>query len=125
MTDRSRALVRIEVPPAPTRQADARFRDFALVDHETRLTDRAQIERHLPDIMGRALARAWIDPAFRKALVDDPKATLAQCRLHLPATIGIEVQDAPGKRPMVIVSELVSPRPRRILYLQLVMVAGR
>ena len=125
MTDRSRALVRIDLPPAPAGRADACFSDFPLVDRETRLADRAQIEQHLPDIMGRALARAWIDPAFRKALVDDPKATLSRCRLHLPESIGIEVQEAPGKRPMVIVSELVSPRPRRILYLQLVMVAGR
>lgn len=125
MADGSRALVRFEAIPARTGQSDPGIRNFTLVDHETRLVDRAQIERHLPDIMGRALARAWIDPVFRKALVDDPKATLACCRLHLPDSIGIEVQDAPGKRPMVIVSELVQPRPRRILYLQLVMVAGR
>lgn len=125
MTDGSRALVPIAARPTPAAQNDPRSWDFRLVDQETRLHDRRQIERHLPDIMGRALARAWIDPDFRRALVSDPKATLARCRLHLPDTIGIDVRDAPGQRPMVIVNELAAARPRRILYLQLVMIAGR
>lgn len=127
MTDRySRALVPVNLPVPVAAQTPARpFADFDLVDRETRLHTRAQVEQHLPDILGRALAKAWIDPRFRAAFADDPKGTLAACRLHLPGNIGIDVVAEPGKRPMVIVSEAAQPRPRRLLYLQLVMVAGR
>jgi hypothetical protein len=111
--------------PSRMEPSDARPLDYHLVEHETWLADRAQVERHLPDILGRALARAWIDPGFRMAFVADPKATLARCRLHLPDSIGIEVREEAGKRPMVIVNEVVRSNPRRILFLQLVMVAGR
>ncbi len=45
--------------------ADTRPRDYALVRHETHLRNRDQVERYLPDILGRALARIWIDPGFR------------------------------------------------------------
>lgn len=109
----------------PVRIAASGRPEFDLVDRDTRLADRNEVERRLPDILGRALARAWIDLAFRRALMADPKGTLAACRVHLPQTILIEVSGEEGKRPLVVVSEAAAPRPRRLLYLQLVMVAGR
>lgn len=127
MSDRkSTALVPVSsgcpALPRPPRHGTG---DFVLVDEETTLRDRAQVERHLPDILGRALARAWIDPVFRAGFSADPKGTLAAFRLHLPASIAIDVVSEGGGRPMVIVNDTALPRPRRILYLQLVMVAGR
>ena len=100
---------------------------YELVDKATVLEDRAQVERFLPDILGRALARAWIDQNFRRAFVRDPKGTLAAHHIRLPATIGIDVVTEGQTRPMVVVSERSDPLgpARRVLYLQLVMVAGK
>lgn len=98
-----------------------------LVDVETSLGDRAQVEKFLPDILGRALARSWIDRAFRAAFVADPVRTLAAHRIRLPASIRINVVTEGQTRPMVVVSEegLHGGPARRLLYLQLVMVAGK
>ncbi|NEX45267.1 hypothetical protein [Pseudotabrizicola algicola] len=100
---------------------------YTLVNAETSLDDRAQVERFLPDILGRALARSWIDSSFRAAFLSDPVRTLAVHRIHLPATIRIDVVTEGQTRPMVVVYEESAkgaPR-RRLLYLQLVMVAGK
>jgi len=130
--------VRVELPARrakyrgdPVQRADTDQRagpsDFELVAEETSLDDHAQIERFLPDILGRALARAWIDAGFRTAFCVNPKATLAAHRIRLPASIRIDVVTEGQTRPMVVVSETgLAGRPaRRLLYLQLVMVAGK
>lgn len=100
---------------------------FDLVASETSLNDRAQVERFLPDILGRALARAWIDRAFRAAFASDPVRTLAAHRIRLPKSIRIEVVTEGHTRPLVVVSEEgpAGTAPQRLLYLQLVMVAGK
>jgi hypothetical protein len=100
---------------------------YHLVSAETSLGDRAQVERFLPDILGRALARSWFDGAFRAAFLADPVRTLAVHRIHLPATIRIDVVTQGQTRPMVVVFEegTNGGPPRRLLYLQLVMVAGK
>jgi hypothetical protein len=98
-----------------------------LVQEETYLKNRAQVERRLPDILGRALARIWIDPGFRVRFGDDPKGTLADYGVHLPETIEVEFETAGLRRPQVVVYEQLGARDtrKRLLYLQLVMVAGR
>lgn len=98
---------------------------FDLVSEEIALRDSRQVERVLPDILGRALARCWIDPEFRAAFLADPLQTLADHRIHLPGTIRISVVTEGQTRPMVIVNEVCGGTQRRLLYLQLVMVAGR
>lgn len=98
---------------------------FDLVARETTLSDRAQVERFLPDIVGRALARAWIDVGFRTRFVADAKATLAAYRLHLPDNILIDVECEGHSRPVVVVNERTGGRVRRLLFLQMVLVAGR
>ena len=110
-----------------TRRAEPAAQAFDLVSQATVLEDRAQVERFLPDILGRALARAWIDTGFRRAFGLDPKGTLAAHRIRLPDSIGIEVVTEGQTRPMVIVSERATPHApaRRLIYLQLVMVAGK
>ena len=97
------------------------------MQEETYLKNRAQVERRLPDILGRALARIWIDPGFRVRFGDDPKGTLADYGVHLPDTIHIDFVTQGTLRPQVVVMEQTRPDAprRRLLYLQLVMMAGK
>jgi hypothetical protein len=107
--------------------ASGRGDPYALAAGATRLHTSAEVERYLPDILGRALARAWIDTAFRARFCADPRATLAAHQIELPDMIRIEVVTHRHTRPMVVVSELQpgNAAARRLLYLQLVMVAGK
>ena len=99
---------------------------LGLVRHETRLSDSAGVERFLPDILGRALARGWIDPEFRTAFLADPKALLETYGVFLPRSIFIRVEADPSSRERLVVYEMrPGQTPRRLLYLQLVMRAGK
>ncbi|MGZ3217067.1 hypothetical protein [Paracoccus sp. T5] len=108
-------------------ERNARQTDYRLSSGPVIFQDRKDVERLLPDILGRALALAWIDSEFRQAFTADPLKTLADNRIVLPATIRIEVVQEGQARPMVIVSDIGTAHTpaRRLLYLQLVMVAGR
>ena len=72
-------------------------------------------ESRTPVMGSRIVARAWTDPAFKAALLDDAKATLA--------SIGVEIVDAPELRVLenseavhhVVVCTLCSCYPRMIL----------
>ena len=44
---------------------------FSLYEGERHFTDREDVRQHLPDILGKALARTWIDTEFHKAF--DPQ----------------------------------------------------
>ena len=114
-------------PPFGSARTDAgQGAEFDLVAQETHLRNRSQVERYLPDIMGRALARVWIDPGFRDRFAADPKGTLAAYDVHLPPTIEIDFVTFGTLRPQVVVHELQSNGQRkRLLYLKLVMMAGR
>lgn len=123
VTSRLPALVRARMDDAPPR----RGQEFDLVQQETHLKNRSQVERFLPDILGRALARIWIDPDFRARFAADPKETLARYGVFLPPTIEIDFVTERTIRPQVVVHEQPfagGPR-RRLLYLQLVMMAGK
>jgi hypothetical protein len=125
VSSRLPALVRARVADDPRpRRAD---QGFDLVQHETHLKNRSQVERFLPDILGRALARIWIDADFRARFAADPKATLAHYGVYLPSTIDIDFVTERTIRPQVVVHEqsLTGGPRRRLLYLQLVMMAGK
>ncbi len=99
---------------------------FHLVEAETRLSDVRTVERFLPDILGRAMARSWIDPEFRRALVADPKRLLEIYGVHLPPSIVIRVETDAGERERFVVYKMqTGAAPQRLLYLQLVLRAGR
>lgn len=108
----------IDRPPDP---------GFRLVEQRTRLQDTYEVERFLPDILGRALARSWIDPQFRTRFARDPKGTLAAFDVLLPETISIDYETREASRPRIVVYE--KPRygltRKRLLYLQLIMMAGK
>ncbi|WP_132951147.1 hypothetical protein [Rhodovulum bhavnagarense] len=90
------------------------------------MDNRGDVERLLPDILGRALARSWIDQDFRGRFTLDPVGTLADYRVQLPDTISIEVGLTDTLRPRVIVYERDRVgRKRRLLSLKLIMTADQ
>lgn len=108
-------------------QADTPILADELVQRETRLLNRAEVARFLPDILGRALARCWLDAAFRDRFLADPKGVLADYAVHLPDAFSITIETEGATRPRVVVYENDARQGTRtrLLYLQLVMMAGK
>ena len=100
---------------------------FSLFEGERHFTDREDVRQHLPDILGKALARTWIDVEFNKAFDHDPVGTLESHGVFIPNTMSIEFQRKTSDRPRIVVYEQNqnSKFKSRVLYLQLVMMAGR
>ena len=89
--------------------------------------NRDEVKKFLPDILGRVLARIWIDSEFREEFSVDPQKTLEFNGVYLPEDMYIEFQKPNSDRPKIVVYQ---QRPKskfklRVLYLQLVMMAGR
>ena len=100
---------------------------FSLYEGERHFTNREDVRQHLPDILGKALARTWIDNEFHKAFDRDPVGTLGSHGVFIPSTMSIEFQRKTSDRPRIVVYEQ-NPNSKfkaRVLYLQLVMMAGR
>ncbi len=99
--------------------------DFALVRRSTNLHDLARVERHLPDILGRALARGWIDADFGAALMADPKGLLARYDVFLPDDVILQTElTETGRQRIVVYETETTGVRRRVMFLQLVMMAG-
>lgn len=119
------AMSAILRPARPVRATGNQQDGFALVRRSTNLHDISRVEKHLPEILGRALARGWIDTNFSAALLADPKSLLARYQVHLPVSISIEVEMTESARHRIVVYEATqSGAKRRVMYLQLVMLAG-
>ena len=91
------------------------------------LKNRSEVRKFLPDILGRVLARIWIDSKFKEEFAQDPQKTLEFNGVYLPEDMSIEFQKPNSDRPRIVVYE---QRPNskfrlRVLYLQLIMMAGR
>lgn len=101
--------------------------DFNLVDEDINLLNRAEVKEKLPDILGRVLAKSWLDKDFMLQFKSEPLEVLKSAGVHLPETIHIEFQKANSDRPKIVVYEQQenSRLKLRVFYLQLVMVAGR
>jgi hypothetical protein len=50
------------------------------------LTMADQIDSRSPEDGARIVARAWVDPEFKKRLIADPEATIEELGLRLPET---------------------------------------
>ena len=50
--------------PVPVKKGDLKT-PFSLVDQAIYLNNRKDVQAILPDVLGRVLARIWIDPEFR------------------------------------------------------------
>ena len=89
--------------------------------------NRDEVRKFLPDILGRVLARIWIDVEFRLEFSADPQKTLEFNGVYLPEDMTIEFLKPNSDRPRIVVYEQ-KPNSKfklRVLYLQLVMMAGR
>jgi len=119
------ALVPVNPKTLPARRAGGPRYD--LVSDKVTFTSRAEVRERLPDILGKALALIWIDREFADIFARDPQGTLAAEGILLPENMIIEFQKPGTDRPRIVVYER---RPNsnfklRVLYLQLVMMAGR
>ena len=100
---------------------------FDITQNLHHLKNRSEVRKFLPDILGRVLARTWIDAEFKEHFHEDPQKTLEFNGVYLPEDMSIEFQKPNSDRPRIVVYE---QRPNskfrlRVLYLQLVMMAGR
>ena len=88
------------------------------------LESEAQIQEFLPDILGQALARTWIDKRFLDAFYDQPKEILERAGVFLPKSISVEFIKKDKERPKVVVYQRTGSKSTRLLELKLVMVAA-
>jgi hypothetical protein len=117
--------------PSPRRlpavQNDDQKEYFEFGGEEQRFATREEVRKFLPDILGRVLARIWIDPDFHSDFSSNPQKSLEKNGVFLPENMTIDFQRQDSDRPRIVVSE---QRPgskfkMRVFYLQLVMMAGR
>ena len=124
----SKALVPIKkmLPPAVRRAKDI-TKPFELVDGSLKLRSREEVRSLLPDILGKVLARVWLDSSFHAEFSRDPQRTLEINGVFLPDNMSIEFQKQNTDRPRIVVFEQKpgSKFKMRVFYLQLVMMAGR
>ena len=123
-----RALVPIKkLSPPAVIEKNRNLAPLDLVNGNLSLSSREEVKKLLPDIMGKALARIWIDQDFRRDFSSDPHSTLEQNGVYLPETMVVEFQKPNSDRPRIVVYERRpgSKFKARVFYLQLVMMAGR
>jgi len=82
-----------------------------------------QIQEFLPEVLGQALARTWIDSRFLDAFYKFPVEVLERGGIYLPDHISVEFKKEQKSRPKVIVYENGNNKRRKILELKLIMVA--
>ena len=82
-----------------------------------------QIQEFLPEVLGQALARTWIDQRFLEAFYKFPVEVLERGGVYLPDHISVEFKKEKKSRPKVIVYENRENKRRKLLELKLVMVA--
>ena len=124
----SKALVPIKkvLPPAIKRNVEV-AKPFELVNGKLKLQSREDVRSLLPDILGKVLARVWLDSSFHREFSQDPQKTLESNGVFLPENMSIEFQKQTTDRPRIVVFEQKpgSKFKLRVFYLQLVMMAGR
>ena len=92
-------------------------------DQDIILETEDQIQEFLPEVLGQALARTWIDSRFLDAFYKFPVEVLERGGIYLPDHISVEFKKEQKSRPKVIVYENGSDKKRKILELKLIMVA--
>ena len=100
------------------RQDLSRFSEQDIV-----LESEQQIQKYLPEVLGQALARTWIDKRFLDAFYEYPVEVLERGGVYLPSSVSVEFKKEKDQRPKVIVYENDKKSKRKLLELKLVMVA--
>ena len=99
---------------------------FSLVDETITFTNREDVQKSLPDICSRALARAWIDKGYYNMLAHDPIATFRTQGVYLPDNMTIQFDHSGKNRPKLIVYEQATSKFKvRVCALTLTMMAQR
>ena len=119
--DKDKSKLPIKFNPNALNQA------LELVDKDLILKNRDEVKKFLPDILGRVLARIWIDKSFKDNFKSNPRQVLDDNGVHLPEDMILEFQKPNSDRPKIIVYEKKqdSKFKIRVVQLQLVMLAGR
>ena len=119
--DKDKSKLPIKFNPNALNQA------LELVDKDLILKNRKEVKKYLPDILGRVLARIWIDQSFKESFKSNPKQVLNDNGVYLPEEMILEFQKPNSDRPKIIVYEKnqKSNFKVRVVQLQLVMLAGR
>ncbi len=92
-------------------------------DQDIVLETEDQIQEFLPEVLGQALARTWIDKRFLEAFYEYPEEILERGGVYLPDHISVEFMKKDKSRPKVVVYENGNKKRRKILELKLIMVA--
>ena len=123
----SRSLVPLAKRELSIKPASQVAAGTSLNENNQQFTSRDDVKKYLPDILGKVLARIWIDPDFHREFSRNPSKTLAKNGVVLPENTEIEFQREDTQRPRIVVFERRhgSKFKLRIFYLQLVMMAGR
>ena len=125
---KSKALVPIKKVLPPAIQGPKNItKPFELVSGNLKLKSREDVRSLLPDILGKVLARVWLDSNFHREFSLEPQKTLENNGVFLPENMSIEFQKQNTDRPRIVVFEQKpgSKFKLRVFYLQLVMMAGR
>lgn len=99
--------------------------EFKLVDEDINLNSRADIKLQLPDILGRALARSWIDPDYKRQLEIDVQSTLLAGGITIPDQYICEYDKSNGQRAKIVVYEMSGKLKLKVCGLSLTMMATR
>jgi len=99
--------------------------EFKLVDEDIKLDTREAVKAQLPEILGRALARSWIDEAYKAQLSGDVKFTLAKGGVAIPDEYDCEYEKKNGQRAKIVVYERTGKLRLRVCGLHLTMMATR
>ena len=87
------------------------------------LESEKQIQKYLPEVLGQALARTWIDKRFLDAFYEYPVEVLERGGVYLPDSVSVEFKKEKDQRPKGIVYENEKKSKRKLLELKLEMVA--
>lgn len=99
--------------------------EFKLVDEDINLDTREAVKAQLPEILGRALARSWIDYTYKAQLISDVKSTLAKGGVAIPDEYDCEYEKKNGQRAKIVVYENTGKLRLRVCGLHLTMMATR
>ena len=87
------------------------------------LETKQDIQTYLPDVIGQALARTWVDKRFLDAFFEYPNEILERGGVYLPDRIELEFIKEEKSRPKVTVFEKTRNGRKKLLELKLIMVA--
>jgi len=99
--------------------------EFKLVDEDIDLNTREEVKAQLPDILGRALARSWVDEEYKEQLQECVHTALARGGVAIPDDYDCEYEKKNGQRAKIVVYERTGKLRLRVCGLHLTMMATR